>query len=144
MKVDTILKEKGNRVVTVRPETSIDTVIRRMKLDHIGAVVVSPDGETIAGILSERDILYGLVEHGVALLALKATDIMTREVLTCSREDSVQNIMRRMTHSRVRHLPVVENGRLCGLVSIGDAVKHRLGEVELEANVLRDAYMSVR
>ena len=144
MKVDTILKEKGNRVVTVRPETSIDTVIRRMKLDHIGAVVVSPDGETIAGILSERDILYGLVEHGVALLALKATDIMTREVLTCSREDSVQNIMRRMTHSRVRHLPVVENGRLCGMISIGDAVKHRLGEVELEANVLRDAYMSVR
>jgi len=144
MKVDTILKEKGGRVVTVRPDTSIDTVIRRMKLDRIGAVVVSPEGETIAGILSERDILYGLVEHGIALLGLKASDVMTHEVLTCSREDSVQSIMRRMTNSRVRHLPVTENGRLCGMISIGDAVKHRLGEIELEANVLRDAYMAVR
>jgi CBS domain-containing protein len=144
MKVDAILKEKGGRVVTVRPDTSIDTVIRRMKLDRIGAVVVSADGETIAGILSERDILYGLVEHGIALLGLKAADVMTHEVLTCSREDSVQSIMHRMTHRRVRHLPVIENGRLCGMISIGDAVKHRLGEVELEANVLRDAYLAVR
>jgi signal-transduction protein with cAMP-binding, CBS, and nucleotidyltransferase domain len=92
---------------------------------------------------SERDILSGLAEHGVALLGLKASDVMTREVLTCSRGDNVQSIMRRMSRSRVRHLPVTENGRLCGMISIGDAIKHRLGEVELEENVLRDAYIAV-
>jgi signal-transduction protein with cAMP-binding, CBS, and nucleotidyltransferase domain len=82
-----------------------------------------------------------LAEHGVALLGLKASDVMTREVLT--RGDNVQSIMRRMSRSRVRHLPVTENGRLCGMISIGDAIKHRLGEVELEENVLRDAYIAV-
>ncbi|MEA2779360.1 MAG: hypothetical protein QOK29_904 [Rhodospirillaceae bacterium] len=144
MKVDAILKEKGGRVVTIRPETPVDLAIRRMKLERIGAVVVSQDGDTIAGILSERDIVYGFVEHGIGLLQLKAADLMTHEVLICSRQDSIQSIMSRMTHSRVRHLPVVENGQLCGIVSIGDAVKHRLAEVELEANVLRDAYLAVR
>ena len=144
MKVDAILKNKGGRVVTVQPDSSIAIVIRRMKLERIGAVVVSRDGETIAGILSERDIVHGLVEHGVGVLELKAADLMTREVLTCTREDSIQAIMARMTHSRIRHLPVVENGKLFGIVSIGDVVKNRLEEVELEANVLRDAYLAVR
>lgn len=143
MKISSILETKGERVVTVRPEATIDTVVHRMRLEHIGAVVISRDGTSVAGILSERDILRALAEHGAALLGLKAADLMTREVVTCSRSDTVQSAMVKMTHGRFRHLPVVENGRLVGLVSIGDAVKNRLQEVELEASVLRDAYLAI-
>ena len=143
MKVSGILESKGGRVVTVRPEATIDTVVHRMRLEHIGAVVVSEDGQSVAGILSERDILRALAEHGAALLGLQAGELMTREVITCRRDDTVQSAMVKMTHGRFRHLPVVENGRLLGIVSIGDAVKSRLEEVELEANVLRDAYLAI-
>ena len=142
MKVAQILKGKKAGVVTVRPTSSIDAVVHRMKLERIGAVVVSPDGKSIVGILSERDILRALAEHGAALLELKAEDLMTREVTTCGREDTLQNVMARMTHHRIRHLPVVEQGELVGIVSIGDAVKSRLEEVEMEANVLRDSYLA--
>jgi CBS domain-containing protein len=142
MKVAQILKGKKAGVVTVRPTSSIDAVVHRMKLERIGAVIVSPDGKSIVGILSERDILRALAEHGAALLELKAEDLMTREVTTCGREDTLQNVMARMTHHRIRHLPVVEQGELVGIVSIGDAVKSRLEEVEMEANVLRDSYLA--
>jgi len=120
MKVAQILKGKKAGVVTVRPTSSIDAVVHRMKLERIGAVVVSPDGKSIVGILSERDILRALAEHGAALLELKAEDLMTREVTTCGREDTLQNVMARMTHHRIRHLPVVEQGELVGIVSIGE------------------------
>ena len=106
------------------------------------ALIISPDGKSVIGILSERDILHALAEHGTALLALKAEDLMTREVVTCSREDTLQSVMVKMTQRRIRHLPVVEQGQLAGIVSIGDAVKSRLEEVELEANVLRDSYLA--
>lgn len=86
--------------------------------------------------------MHALAEHGTALLALKAEDLMTREVVTCSREDTLQSVMVKMTQRRIRHLPVVEQGQLAGIVSIGDAVKSRLEEVELEANVLRDSYLA--
>ena len=142
MKVAQILKGKEAGVVTMRPGSTIDTVVRRMRLERIGAVIVSPDGKSIVGILSERDILRALAEHGTALLELKAEDLMTREVATCSREDTLQSVMAKMTHRRIRHLPVVEQGELVGIVSIGDAVKSRLEEVELEANVLRDSYLA--
>ena len=142
MKIADVLKGKGSSVVTTRPDSTIDTVIRRMRLERIGAVIISPDGKSIIGILSERDIVRALAEHGAALLAYKAQDLMTREVVTCSREDTLQSVMVKMTQRRIRHLPVVEQGRLAGIVSIGDAVKSRLEEVELEANVLRDAYLA--
>jgi len=142
MKIADILHAKGNRVATMRPESFVDTVIHRMRLDHIGAVVISADGKTIAGILSERDIVYGLVEHGAALLKMTAGDIMTREVITCMPENSIKDVMIKMTHQRIRHVPVVEGGKLAGIISIGDVVKHRLEEAELEATVLREAYIA--
>ena len=142
MKIGDVLKRKGSGVVTMRPDSTIDTVVRRMRLERIGAVIISPDGKSVIGILSERDILHALAEHGTALLALKAEDLMTREVVTCSREDTLQSVMVKMTQRRIRHLPVVEQGQLAGIVSIGDAVKSRLEEVELEANVLRDFYLA--
>jgi CBS domain-containing protein len=142
MKVEDILKAKGHRVATMRPESAIDTVIHRMRLDRIGAVVISSDGSAIDGILSERDIVYGLVEHGVALLKMTAADVMTHEVITCRLQDSIKEVMAKMTHRRIRHVPVVERGELAGIVSIGDVVKHRLEEAELEATVLREAYIA--
>jgi CBS domain-containing protein len=142
MKVAEILKSKGTKVVTMRPGSTIDTVVHRMRLERIGAVIISPDGKSILGVLSERDILHALAEHGADLLRLKAEDLMTREVVTCSREDALQSVMVKMTQRRIRHLPVVEQGQLVGIVSIGDAVKSRLEEVELEANVLRDSYLA--
>ena len=142
MKIGDVLKRKGSGVVTMRSDSSIDTVVRRMRLERIGAVIISPDGKSVIGILSERDILHALAEHGTALLALKAEDLMTRDVVTCSREDTLQSVMVKMTQRRIGHLPVVEQGQLAGIVSIGDAVKSRLEEVELEANVLRDSYLA--
>ena len=142
MKVAEILKSKGTKVVTMRPGSTIDTVVHRMRLERIGAVIISPDGKSILGVLSERDILHALAEHGADLLRLKAEDLMTREVVTCSREDALQSVMVKMTQRRIRHLPVVEEGQLVGIVSIGDAVKSRLEEVELEASVLRDSYLA--
>ncbi len=142
MKVEDILKGKGHRVATMRPESAIDTVIHRMRLDRIGAVVISSDGSTIEGILSERDIVHGLVEHGAALLKMTAADVMTHEVITCRLQDSIKEVMAKMTHRRIRHVPVLERGELAGIVSIGDVVKHRLEEAELEATVLREAYIA--
>ncbi len=142
MKVQDILGAKGNRVATMRPDASIDTVVHRLRLDRIGAVVISTDGRTIEGILSERDIVYGLVEHGAGLLQKTAADLMVREVITCRAPDAIKDVMAKMTHSRIRHVPVVENGKLAGIVSIGDIVKHRLTEAELEATVLREAYIA--
>ena len=142
MKVAEILKSKGTKVVTMRPGSTIDTVVHRMRLERIGAVIISSDGKSILGVLSERDILHALAEHGADLLRVKAQDLMTREVVTCSREDALQSVMVKMTQRRIRHLPVVEQGQLVGIVSIGDAVKSRLEEVELEANILRDSYLA--
>lgn len=142
MKVQDILSEKGNRVATMRPDASIDTVVHRLRMDRIGAIVISTDGRRIEGLLSERDIVYGLVEHGAALLEKTAADVMMHEVVTCRAQDALKDVMAKMTHSRVRHVPVVENGMLMGIVSIGDIVKHRLSEAELEASVLREAYIA--
>ncbi len=144
MKVASILKSKDGRVVTMRPESPVTSVIQRLRLERIGAIVISSDGATIEGIVSERDIVYGLAERGAELLVLKASDLMSRDVITCTPDDQIRQVMARMTHSRIRHVPVTEAGQLCGIVSIGDIVKNRLEEVELEANVLRDAYIAVR
>jgi CBS domain-containing protein len=142
MQVAEILRAKGNRVITMRPETPVSTVIHRFKLDHIGAVVISTDGNRIDGLLSERDIVLGLIEHGAGLLQRQAGEVMVREVATCTPADSIKQLMAKMTHGRIRHLPVVENGKLAGIVSIGDVVKYRLQEAELEATVLREAYIA--
>jgi CBS domain-containing protein len=143
MKVREILDAKGRGVVTVRPEASVSTVVHRLVLERIGALVVSEDGRHIAGVVTESDIVRALAADGAAAVASgrRVAELMTRNVATCTPEDTVKRVMAEMTRRRVRHLPVVEGGGLAGIVSIGDVVKSRLGEVELEADVLRDAYI---
>jgi CBS domain-containing protein len=140
MKVRDILNHKGNSVATVRPDTTVATVIHRLMLERIGALVVSDDGSRVLGIISERDIVRIVGERGAEALApdLTVEQVMTRHVLTCGQDDSVKDLMSTMTQRRIRHLPVVEDGRMIGIVSIGDVVKNRVEEVELEANVLRE------
>ena len=138
MKVAEILKQKGQDVISVRPTESIETLAHRLRLARIGAMVVLGEGGALDGIISERDIIHGIAEHGARCLELTVADLMTRRVITCTPEDSVTRIARIMTESRIRHLPVVEGGSLVGVVSVGDVVKNRLEEMSLEANVLRD------
>lgn len=138
MKVETMLEKKGGTVVTVPPSATVAAVSHRLNAERIGALVVSADGSRIDGIISERDLARGLALHGTELLHMPASDLMTREVKTCTPEDDIKAVMSRMTHGRIRHLPVVDQNRLCGIISIGDVVKNRLEELELETNVLRD------
>lgn len=142
MKVTSILKIKGDVVVTVRPEATIATIVRELTAKSIGAVVVSEDGVNLLGLVSERDIVQALRVYGTRTLDLLASDIMVRRPLTCQLDDSVTRVMAEMTRHRVRHLPVTEGGRLHGIVSIGDVVKHRLDELETEANILREAFLA--
>ncbi len=142
MKVRDILATKGGGVATIRAEAAISTVVRRLRLEGIGALVVSEDDAQVIGIISERDIVTGLADQGVELLERQVIDLMTTPVKTCTPEVSIKDVMAIMTRSRVRHLPVVTDGRMVGIISIGDVVKNRLEEVELEAGVLRDAYIA--
>ena len=141
MKVSEILKGKGSRVATVPPNAAVKTALKQMQAENIGALVVSKDGEAILGIVSERDVVRCLVTDGASILEKTVADIMSHPVHTCTPDDHVKRIMAEMTVRRVRHMPVVAEGRLAGIVSIGDVVKSRLDEVELEAGVLRDAYV---
>ncbi len=142
MKVASILKSKGSSVVTTPPSTTIFTVTWDLKLKGIGALVVSDDRTAVLGLISERDIVRGLTEHGPKLLALPVSQVMTSPVITCTPEESITAVMGRMTRYRIRHVPVVDEGRLCGIVSIGDVVKHRLDELEMEGNILRETLFS--
>jgi len=138
VKVADILSAKGSKVMTVRPTDTIVTLAHRLKLERVGAMIVSRDGKTIDGIISERDVTHGLATHGAELSGLLVSNLMTREVVTCSPDDSIAEIARIMTRHRVRHIPVQEKGELVGVVSVGDVVKHRLDEMEMEVNVMRD------
>jgi CBS domain-containing protein len=141
MKVASILKAKGTHVETTRRDTTLYTVVWDLKLKGIGAFVVSEDGTTILGLISERDIVRGLTEHGTQLLALPVSQVMISPAVTCTPEDSITAVMAQMTRHRVRHLPVVDRGKLCGIVSIGDVIKYRLDELQMEANILRETLM---
>jgi CBS domain-containing protein len=144
MKVREILEAKGRRVVTIRPDATIATAVHRLALERIGALVVSEDGRSVAGILSERDIVRALAQEGAEIMGTsqRVADVMTTGVATCSMEDNIKAVMAEMTRRRFRHLPVIEDGRLAGIVSIGDVVKSRLGEMELETVMLREAYIA--
>lgn len=137
MNVDGILKVKGTDIVTIRPDATIAQAVDRLREKRIGAVVVSADGVSADGVLSERDIVRGLAEHGASLLDRRVAQVMTRAVITCAPEDKVADLMALMTERRIRHLPVMRNGRLAGLVSIGDVVKNRVDEIEFESNSLK-------
>ena len=138
MKVQVMLAQKGNKVATTRPDATIATAIRMLKLEGIGALVVSEDGTQVSGILSERDVVRGLVAHGEDLLQMHVSELMTSTVKTCGPDANIKDVMLEMTRSRSRHLPVVEDGKLAGIISIGDVVKNRLEELETETSVLRD------
>src|SRR5271170_1243205 len=137
MNVEAILRGKGRAVATIRPDQTVTAVLAALRDRNIGALVVSEDGEAVDGIISERDIVHGLADHGGELLSLNVTEVMTRLVTTCDPDDSVADLMAEMTNRRIRHLPVVRDGRLAGIVSIGDLVKNRLDEIEYEARSLR-------
>lgn len=139
MTVDHILRTKGTAVVTAPPDTSLSKAATLLREHRIGAIVVSRDGSRIDGILSERDIVAALARDGAAALDANVATAMTAEVVTCSRRESVQELMSVMTDRRIRHLPVADDtGALAGMISIGDVVKARLAEVEAEAAALRD------
>lgn len=138
MSIAAILKSKGNGVITAEPDTRIAVAVERMKRDAIGALLISTDGRNLLGLLSERDILHGLVKHGAGLVKLRVCDIMREPEAVCSPDDSLKRAMQTMTTKRARQLPVLDPQCLCGIVSIGDVVKYLLEEVDLEINVLRD------
>ena len=137
MNVEQILRNKGDWVATIRPDATVGEAVDRFARERIGALVVSDDGVGVDGILSERDIVVALAEYGADLLSHSVAAIMTRRVVTCDPGDSVGDLMEEMTTRRIRHFPVVADGRLIGIVSIGDLVKSRLDEVEFEAHSLR-------
>lgn len=138
MKVRDILRAKGHDVVTTRDDVAVDTIVRRLRSENIGAVVVTDQDGRIEGIISERDIVRALSEHGCEALRLPVRSIMTRPVQTCVPDSKLQDVMATMTIRRFRHVPVVDGDELVGIVSIGDLVKHRLDELETETRVLRD------
>lgn len=118
-------------------ERSHDFVLMQ-RAEQVGAMIISDDGSSIDGIISERDIAYGLAVHGSQLPSISVSKLMTNVVVVCSPEDSITDVIKLMTQRRIRHLPVKSGNRLVGIVSIGDVLKQRLGEIQLEANVLRD------
>jgi CBS domain-containing protein len=138
MSVRAILKEKGSRVVTVPQNMTIKDVVATLSTERIGAVVVSNDGTAVSGILTERDIVNGLAKHGAALLDMAASDLMTRSFTSAKIDMPILHVLDTMTQGRFRHMPVVDNGRLAGMVSIGDAVKARLDILESEALHLKE------
>ncbi len=144
MRVAEILESKGSRVLTIDPDKMVLDAAKMLRNAGVGALVVSRDGRTIDGILSERDIVRGFAESAGDVTHLHVSDLMTGAVVTCTASDSLSQVAKVMTQRRIRHLPVTDNGNLIGLVSIGDVLKNRIDEVVLEANVLRDVALAVR
>jgi CBS domain-containing protein len=137
MRIADVLRTKGGAVATITPETSVAGLLNELSMHNIGAmVVVSTDG--VVGIVSERDVVRKLHEHGVDLLRLPVSEIMTTMVATCTTTDTVDHLSVLMTNKRVRHVPVMEGNRLVGIVSIGDIVKQRMEELESEQRALQD------
>ncbi len=137
MLVQQILKSKGDDgVVTVAPGTSVAKTAEVLSARRIGAVIVSPDGKRVSGIVSERDIVRELGRRGAACLGEPVETLMTAKLVTCSRQESTDDVMQRMTDGRFRHMPVIEEGRMVGLISIGDVVKARLMELAAEKDAL--------
>ena len=138
MTVGRIISEKGAEVATVPPSASLADVAATLSERKIGAVVVVDADGSIKGIVSERDLVRAVAKHGGHCLEMTASDWMTAEVVTCTPEDTVNEVMQKMTAGRFRHLPVVVDGKLGGIVSIGDVVKRRIAEIESEATSLRE------
>ena len=138
MTVKTILSTKGSDVITIGPNASLEEAIGVLAKHRIGAVVVLGADQRVIGILSERDIVRALSERSATAIKEPLAQTMTRVVVTCSEADTVSDLMERMTRGRFRHIPVVEQDRLVGIISIGDVVKQRLAEMARESEALRD------
>jgi CBS domain-containing protein len=143
MTIQSILRKKGAYVERIAPTASLKAAIDRMRARNISALVVA-QGDAVVGIIAERDILHALSQHTRSPEAVQVEDAMSHELITVLPEDSVRHAMTLMTRYRVRHLPVMREGVLLGIVSIGDVVKDRLEDLETEANVLRDVYIAAR
>ncbi|MFZ5871579.1 MAG: CBS domain-containing protein [Actinomycetota bacterium] len=140
MKISGVLRHKGDTVVTIAPTESVRTLLERLREHGVGALVVSTDGRHVEGIVSERDVVRRLCTDGEQLLNEAVADIMTTDVHTCLPDDHVNDLMVTMTERRIRHIPVVVDGELRGIVSIGDVVKHRIDELTEERDHL-EAYI---
>jgi CBS domain-containing protein len=138
MTVKAILSRKGSDVVTIAPTANLSEAVKLLAERRIGAVIVTGADNRVAGILSERDIVRALGERGADALGDNIAAVMTRKVTTCVEADTVADIMERMTTGKFRHVPVVEQGRLAGVISIGDVVKFRVEEIERESDALRE------
>jgi CBS domain-containing protein len=143
MMIKNILASKGDAVITIGVFESVSDAMDTMVEHNIAALVVT-DGAKVLGVVSERNILKAISDGGVSILNAPVGHLVTDRLVTISPEETTRRVMQLMTHSRIRHLPVLENGRLAGIVSVGDIVKYRLEELELESSVLRDLAVAVR
>ena len=138
MTVKSVLARKGNNVTTIEPTASVAAAVKLLGEQRIGALVITGTDHRVIGILSERDIVRALSQHGAQALERPVADVMTRKVVTCTERDTIHDLMERMTRGKFRHVPVVEQDRLVGIISIGDVVKSRVEEMEHDAEVLQD------
>jgi CBS domain-containing protein len=138
MNVASILKAKGRTVTTARPDTTVRDIARKLHDRRIGAIIIVGDNGDVDGIVSERDVIRAIAENGAAALSDPVSAIMTRNVVSCHETSHIDELMEMMTEGRFRHLPVIEDGHLVGVVSIGDVVKNHVAEVQMEVSSLRN------
>jgi len=138
MTVKAILSHKGSDVFSIEPTATLETAVKTLAKHRIGALLVLGPDRRLIGVVSERDIVRALAEQGAAVLTQPLSQVMTRKIVTCSQTETVGGIMERMTTGRFRHVPVVEQDQVVGIISIGDVVKYRLHEMEQESAALRD------
>ncbi len=143
MSIESILRRKGTDVATIDPEASIKRAADWLCVKNIGALVVT-SGKVVLDLISEREIVHAFSHYGETAASMPVKEIMQYGVITVSPDESVDRVMNLMTHHRVRHMPVLRDDKLVGIISIGDVVKHRLEDLELETSVLRDAYIAAR
>lgn len=136
MYVRNVLQNKGHEIISVSPGNSLLEVAKTLRENKIGAVLVCEGESRMCGVLSERDIIIAIAKHGGEILTGKVSEFMTEGVYTCALDDDMKSVMEQMTRRRIRHLPVVEEGNVVGLISIGDVVKHRMAETEAEQEAL--------
>ena len=144
MHISDILNAKGTEVIATGPAETVAATARLLNYQRIGAVLVRDAKDNVIGVISERDIIHGIAVNGARALDMEVRELMTREVVSCKPTDTISEVMRVMTTRRFRHLPVMEDGTLKGMISVGDVVKYRLDESELETRVLRDYVIASR
>jgi CBS domain-containing protein len=137
MNVAAILKSKGRAVATAKPETTLLEISQKLAQKKIGAIVIVGEGGKLSGIISERDVIRAIGEQGAEALKQPVSQVMTSKVITCTEMSVIDELMEKMTNGRFRHLPVVEDDKLVGIVSIGDVVKNHIAEVEMEVTAMR-------